>query len=291
LPDFPIVDAHVHLYDPTAINYPWMAGLPALNARHASGEYTAATKDAAVVESLVFIEVDAAEGAHLEEVRWIESLARDDSRLRAIAASMPLEKGSQAVEADLARFAQMPLARSVRRLIQGHVNEPGWCLRPDFVDGVKAVGRHGLGFELCIYHPQMSDVIELVGRCPEVRFILDHIGKPGIKDGLREPWWTDMRTLASLPNVVCKISGVITEADYRTWAYDDVAPYVGHAIECFGFDRVIFGSDWPVVNLAASFKAWVDVLDRVTAGSPESDLRKLYRDNAVAWYRLGVAEP
>jgi L-fuconolactonase len=286
LPDFPIVDAHVHLYDPGAISYPWMADSPALDALHASSEYTAATKDAAVVESLVFIEVDAAAGAHLDEARWVEALGKTDGRVRAMVASMPLEAGASTVEADIETFAKMPLARGVRRLIQGHVDEPGWCLRPDFVEGVRAVGRAGLHFELCIYHPQMSDIIELVRRCPEVSFILDHIGKPGIKDGLREPWWSEMQTLAAQPNVVCKISGVITEADRRAWTYDQVAPYVTRAIECFGFDRVMFGSDWPVVNLAGSYKAWIEVLDRVTAGAASSDLRKLYRDNAIAWYRL-----
>jgi L-fuconolactonase len=202
---------------------------------------------------------------------------------------MPLEQGGAAVAPDLASFAAMPLARGVRRLIQSHVGEPGWCLRPDFVEGVRAVGRAGLHFELCVYHPQMGDIIELVSTCPDVRFILDHIGKPDIRDGLREPWWSEIRTLARLPNVVCKISGVITEADHRTWTYDEVAPYIAHAIGCFGFDRVIFGSDWPVVNLAGSYKAWVDVLDRVTAGSTAQELQKLYSDNARAWYRLNGA--
>ena len=286
MPDFPIVDAHVHLYDPGALSYPWMAGLPALNALHASSEYSAATSGVAAVESLVFIEVDAAAGAHLDEARWVEALGKTDPRVRAIVASMPLEQGAKAVEADIAAFAKMPLARGVRRLIQGHVDEPGWAVRPAFVEGVKAVGRAGLHFELCIYHPQMSDIIELVRRCPDVRFILDHIGKPGIKDSLREPWWSEMATLASLPNVVCKISGVITEADRQAWTYDQVAPYIGRAIDCFGFDRVLFGSDWPVVNLAGSYKAWIEVLDRVTANASSSDLRKLYRDNAIAWYRL-----
>ena len=89
-------------------------------------------------------------------------------------------------------------------------------------------------------------------RCPEVSFILDHIGKPGIKAGIREPWWSQMQELAELPNVICKISGVVTEADHKTWTYDQVAPYVARAIECFGFDRVAFGGDWPVSELATA---------------------------------------
>ena len=284
MPDFPLVDAHVHLYDPGAIDHPWMKDEPRLDSPHGSAEYSAAIGDVAV-DKLVFVEVDVAPGRHLEEAVWVEAAARSDDRIGAIVASMPLETGA-AAEPDIAAFARMPLARAVRRLIQGHVDEPGWCLRPDFVDGVRLLAKYDLGFEICIVHPQMDDAIELVTRCPEVNFILDHIGKPGIKDGLREPWGSRMRELARLPNVVCKLSGVVTEADHKTWTYEKIAPYVAHAIECFGFDRVAFGGDWPVMELATRYPDWVAIVDRVTAGASEAELRKLYRDTAIAFYRL-----
>jgi L-fuconolactonase len=284
VPDFPIVDTHVHLYDPAAISFPWMADFPTLNVRHLSDEFSAAIAPV-VVDKLVFVEVDAGPGLHLAEAGWVEALAKSDKRIAAIVASMPLEQGA-AIEPDIAKFAKMPLARGVRRLIQGHANEPGWCLRPAFVEGVHAVARHGLGFEICIYHPQMDDAIDLVRRCPEVSFVLDHIGKPGIRDGLMEPWKTGMRTLSGLPNVVCKLSGAITEADHGNWSYDHIAPYMSHAIDCFGFGRVMYGGDWPVLSLAARYPEWVAAVDRVTAGASGSDLRRLYRDNAIAHYRL-----
>ena len=284
MPDFPIVDAHVHLYDPSALDYPWMRDEPQLNSLHSSAEYTAALGGVAI-EKLVFVEVDVAAGRHLDEVVWVEAAARRDHRVGAMVASMPLEKGG-AAEPDIAAFAAMPLARGVRRLIQGHVAEPGWCLRPAFVEGVRLLAKYDLAFEICIFHPQLDDAIELVRRCPDVRFILDHIGKPGIRDSLREPWWGQMRALAGLPNVVCKISGVVTEADHRSWTYDQVAPYVAHAIDCFGFDRVLFGGDWPVMELATRYAEWVATIDRVTAGASPNDLRKLYRDNAIGFYRM-----
>lgn len=284
MPDFPLIDAHVHLYDPEAIAYPWMAGEPVLNSRHGSAEYTAAS-GVGVVDKLVFVEVAAGGGQEIAEVDWVEDLARTDSRIQAIVGSVPLEKGEVAM-ADLDAFARRELARGVRRLIEGHVDQPGWCLRPEFVLGVQEVGRRGLPFEICIRHPQMADAIELVRRCPGVTFMLDHIGKPGIRAGLREPWWSQMRELASFTNVACKISGVVTEADRAAWTYDQVAPYIAHAIDCFGFDRVVFGGDWPVMELATHYRDWVAVVDRVTAGVPEADLRKLYRDNAIRHYRL-----
>ena len=284
MPDFPLIDTHVHLYDASTISYPWMTGLPTLNMPHRSAEFTKAIGDVAV-DKLIFVEVDAAPGQNLAEVRWVADAARQDSRIQGMVASIPLEQGS-VVEAEIAEFARMPLARDVRRLIQGHVNEPGWCLRPAFLEGVGLVGKYDLGFEIGIKHPQTKDAIELVRRFPQMRFVLDHIGKPGIKDGLREPWWTDIRTLAALPNIICKVSGVVTEADHEAWTYDQVAPYVAHAIDCFGFDRVVFGGDWPVMDLATRYPDWVAMVDRITEGASGAELRKLYRDNAIRHYRL-----
>lgn len=284
MPDFPIIDTHVHLYDASAISYPWMVGRPTLNTPHRSTEFTTAIGRVAV-DKLIFVEVDAAPGQNLAEVRWVAEAAKRDSRIQGMVASIPLEQG-KAVEAEIAEFARMPLARDVRRLIQGHVDEPGWCLRPAFVEGVGLVGKYDLGFEIGIKHLQLKDAIELVRRFPAMRFVLDHIGKPGIEDGLREPWWTDIRALAALPNVICKVSGVVTEADNETWTYDLVAPYIAHAIDCFGFDRIVFGGDWPVMELATRYPDWVAMVDRITEGASAADLRKLYRDNAIRHYRL-----
>jgi L-fuconolactonase len=285
VPNFSIIDAHVHLYDPGAIRFPWMDGVSKLNAPHGLAEYTRLTEGVAV-EGLVFVEVDAGDDQHLDEACWVEEHGRADPRLRAIVASMPLEKGSSAVAADLAAFARLPHARGVRRLIQGHADEPGWALRAPFVEAVRSLATHRLSFDLCIRHGQLAEVTQLVRLCPDVRFVLDHIGKPGIQAGLLEPWRTELRALAAEPNVTCKISGVVTEADHAAWTYDQAAPYIAHAIECFGFDRVMFGGDWPVSELATSYRRWVEVVDRVTAGASQDDLRKLYRETATAFYRL-----
>jgi len=284
MPEFPIVDAHVHFYDPGAVAYPWMREVPALNVPHLPADYDRRTGSVAV-EGMVFVEVDAAPGRNLDEARWVERLAGSEPRLRGIVACVPLEQGV-AIEPQLAALAEIGMARGVRRLLQGHVGEPGWALRAPFVAAVRLLPRYRLSFDLCIFHPQLAEVTELVRRCPEVDFVLDHIGKPGIRDGLTEPWRANMRALARLPNVVCKVSGVITEADHATWTEAEAVPYLAHAIDCFGFDRVMFGGDWPVVELAGSYRRWVDMLDVVVAGASLAERRKLYCDNAIAFYRL-----
>jgi L-fuconolactonase len=265
--------------------FPGMAGVPKLNAPHGLAEFARSIEGVAV-EGLVFVEVDAAPGRHLDEARWVEAHCGSDPRLRGIVASMPLEHGPAAVEADIATFAQLPHARGVRRLLERHDEEPGWALREPFVEAVQLLARYDLPFDLCLRHGQLPEATELVRRCPEVRFVVDHIAKPGIRAGVQEPWRTQMRELAAEPNVVCKISGVATEADHALWTYDQVAPYVAHAIDCFGFGRAMFGGDWPVSELATRYRRWVETVDQVTAGTSETDLRKLYRDVAIDFYRL-----
>jgi L-fuconolactonase len=143
-----------------------------------------------------------------------------------------------------------------------------------------------LSFDICIFHHQLPNTLEMVRRCPEVSFILDHIAKPGIKAGLAEPWRRQVRELAALPNVVCKLSGVTTEADHANWTREQLRPYIDHVIDCFGFDRIMYGGDWPVSELAGKYTDWVNVLDWATEGCSSAEKRKLFRDNAIRAYRL-----
>jgi L-fuconolactonase len=284
VPDFPIIDAHVHLFDPANLPYAWLDGVPAIKKAHLPADFDRLTAPVKV-DGLVFVEVDVDDPRYLDEARWVETLAESDRRVRALVAGMPLEQGV-AIEPDIAEYAKLPHARGVRRLMQKHADEPGWSLHPYFIAALKLLPKYGLSFDLCIFHNQMAETIKLVEQCPDVSFMLDHIGKPGIREGLTQPWRSEMRDLAALPNVECKISGVVTEADHKSWTYDQVAPYVAHAIETFGFDRVAFGGDWPVSELATRYADWVAVVDRVIAGASEAEQRKLYRDNAIRFYRM-----
>jgi L-fuconolactonase len=284
MPDFPIVDAHVHLYDPGVVTFPWMKSVPKLDRAHLPADYWRSTAGVEV-EAFVFVEVDAAPDQHLREAAWVQAQSAAEPRLRGMVASIPLEKGDAARE-DLDAYAQLTIARGARRLIERHANQPGWSLADAFVAGLRLLPEYGFTFDLCLYHQQLAEVTELCRRCPEVSFVIDHIAKPGIRAGLTEPWRRQMREIARLPNVACKISGVVTEADHAYWQPADVSPYIEHAIDCFGFDRVMFGGDWPVSELAASYRRWVDVVDMVVAGAADADRRKLYRDNAIAFYRL-----
>ena len=184
--DFPIVDAHVHLVDLARLGYSWMASVPALNRDWTPDDLTARAKPYEI-GGYVFVEVDVDAPQYLDEAMWADGLARSDPRLKAVVAALPLELGPAAVEPELERLATLGTVRGVRRLIQDRP-DPEFMLRPAFVAAVKLLPAYGLTFDLCIKHPQFANTIELVRRCPEVAFVLDHLGKPGIAAGLIDPW-------------------------------------------------------------------------------------------------------
>ena len=230
---FPIIDSHVHLYDPRLISYPWMAGEPELNKTHSPADFTMACGPIQV-DGIIFVEVDAAPSDRLKEAEWVTDLAGQDGRIKAIVAAAPLELG-EAAGPDLERLATLPLVRGIRRLIQSEP-DPEFCLRPDFVAGVKLLAAYDLSFDLCVYHHQLGSALELVRRCPEIRFVLDHVGKPGIRTGWMDPWRSHIRELSALPNVWCKLSGMATEANHEAWTHEDLRPYIDHVVESFGFE-------------------------------------------------------
>jgi L-fuconolactonase len=284
MPNFPIVDAHVHLWDPGRQRVPWMDNSTFLRRKAGLAEYDEATAGIAV-EGLVYLEIDIAPVYALPEAQAVARLAEQDPRILGIVAFAPLEFG------ELARWyleelvAIGPKIKGVRRLTQGEP-DPNFCLQPGFVEATRMLPEFGLSCDLCCYYVQLGQTVELVRRCPETSFILDHIGKPNIRGGEREPWMTQMRELAALPNAVCKISGATTEAHHDRWTIEDIKPYVLHALDVFGEDRVVFGSDWPVSTQATTYRRWVETIDELTHDWPETAKRKLWYENARRFYRL-----
>ncbi|MBD1599167.1 amidohydrolase family protein [Pseudomonas typographi] len=283
MPSFALVDAHVHYYDPSQLNYPWLDNVPAIKGTYLPADFAAATEGIAI-DKQVFVEVDVAPGQELAEARFVQGLARSDRRIQGIVASAAIERGAW-VNDELDRLGEVALLKGVRRLIQYH-EAVDYCLQPAFVEGVQQLGRRGLSFDICIRHQQLASATELVRRCPDVQFVLDHIAKPGIANGVRHPWWEEIKTIAQLPNVVCKVTGVITEADPLHWTLCDIRPYIDHTLDCFGLGRALFASDWPVINLAGAYRPWVAVMDELLSGCSASELQQFYRDTAIATYRL-----
>lgn len=281
-----IIDTHVHLWDPGVLDYPWLDGIPLLNRPHLLGDFYI-EREGIRVQKMVFVECTGAmtDESSRREVDWVHSIASEEARISGIVAHASLEIGEAASD-HLTWLASQPLVKGVRRLIQGE-QEADFCLQPGFVEGVRLLALHDFSFDACIYHHQMPSLIRLVDRCPGVQFVLDHLGKPAIREGQLDPWRSHLRELASLPNVVCKISGALTEADHEAWTAEEVIPFLEYAIEQFGADRIMFGGDWPVIRLAGTWPVWVDLVLAASGRLSPDDQEKFFCTNAERIYRMG----
>jgi L-fuconolactonase len=281
---FPIVDTHLHVWDPNRIRYPWLPNVPLLNKPYLLADYNRACAPV-TVERMVFLQCEADFALYQEEADWVSSLAKADPRIQGIVPWAPLEKGDAAQPA-LEKLTSDPLVKGIRRIIQFEPDVK-FCLQPDFIKGVQLLARFDLHFEICIKgDEQFANTIALVRQCPQVRFLLNHIGKPFIKERIVEPWKTHLNTLAKLPNTWCKMSGLVTEADFNNWTSADLQPYIDAVIGAFGWDRVMFGGDWPVAVQATDYPRWVATLENGLRGASQPQLKKMFHDNAVSFYRL-----
>jgi L-fuconolactonase len=277
---FAFIDTHVHFWDQQVLPYPWLVEVPKIAGRHTPAELRAETEEN-FPEKIVFVECGA---PWLDEVKWVSQLAAAEPRIAGIVGKCMVNEGTATV-ANLAELQRHPLVRGVRHLVQ-HEPDPDYCARPEFIAGVRAVGAAGLSFDLCCFHHQMPAVVRLVRACPDTRFILDHFGKPGIRARLLDPWRAHLAELAALPNVDCKLSGLITEADHAAWQAADLRPYVDHALATFGPGRLLFGGDWPVAKLAGSYPRWLDTARALVAHLPAAEQDAIFRRNALRVYRL-----
>jgi L-fuconolactonase len=271
-----MIDSHLHLWDPAVINYPWLTDVPAL--RRA---FLLTDLDPGDIGGFIVVEAGSRDGA--TELDWIASLARESTLIRGVVANVPLEHGP-AAEVLLRRAAAHPLTVGIRRNLQDE--STGFMLAGAMLAGVRMLALHQLPFDACIRRHQMHELIALVDHCPEVTFVLDHLGKPDIAQRRYQPWAEDLAALARRPNVVAKLSGLTTEADHERWRDADVAAYLRHAVDCFGPHRCMFGSDWPVATLATTYRRWVDVVLDVTADLADSERAAIFTTTATRVYRL-----
>ncbi len=282
LDDLPIVDTHLHLWDPKRLRYAWLDGCSELNRPFSVDDFVAATVGLRV-ERAIFVQADCDPAHYRDEVGWVASLAAIEPRIGGIVSFAPLEKGDDAGP-EIVDLGGRQAVCGVRRLLQNEAD--GFCLKPAFIAGVRLLAEHELNFDICIKHHQLDQVIELIDRCPGVRFVLDHAAKPDIRGGQMDPWKDRISQLAQRPDTWCKLSGLVTEADLKAWKPADLQPYIEHVVACFGVERVMFGSDWPVALLASGYHRWVETLRGALSALPTREVRKIFRDNALACYRL-----
>ncbi|WP_130346105.1 amidohydrolase family protein [Herbihabitans rhizosphaerae] len=271
-----MVDAHHHLWDPSVREYPWMAGdaLVPIRRRYAVDDLRAVIAGTQVRATVLVQTVSST----AETVEFLE-VASDSGGLVAGVVGW----------ADLTA-PELPddrLLVGVRHQVEDEP-DPDWLLRADVLRGLRALGERGLVYDLLVRAPQRPAALRVTGELDDVAFVLDHAGKPGIAAGEWEPWASWLAGMAARENVVCKLSGLITEADWATWGVATLRPYVEHVLEVFGPDRVLFGSDWPVCELAGSYADVLDATARVLTGLSADEQANVLGRNAIRVYGLSV---
>ena len=219
----------------------------------------------------------------VEETHWLLELASAAPFIYGIVGWVDLQ--SNQLHSQLQRLTKEPRLVGVRHIVQSEPDE-NFLLQPKFLRGMSVLGEFDLAYDILIYPRHLPVAVRFVERFARQRFVLDHVAKPPIKDGLLDPWTDGIRRLADFPNVFCKLSGLMTEANWNHWTMTDLTPYLDIAFECFGPDRLMFGSDWPVCCLAASYSRTVEVLEKYLVSHTAGVSEKVFGANAHRFYKL-----
>ena len=283
----PAIDSHHHFWDPERGDYPWMTG-PVLPIRRVfTPEDMAPLLAPAGVQKTVLVQT----WSSLEESYEFLALAEATDFVVGVVAWVDL------TAPDVGRtLDDLMAARGGKWLVgirhQVHDEaDPGWLARSDVRRGLREVAARGLVYDLLIRPRELAVSLETVMALPELRFVIDHIAKPEIAKAGFGRWSALMRPFATTPNVWCKLSGMVTEADWARWSPTDIRPYIDEVLRIFGPARCMMGTDWPVSLLASDYKRTVDLVRNVIAKLPEADQQSILWNSAVTAYRLNVTQP
>lgn len=298
----PIIDTHQHLWDLTKFKLPWISSAPELARSYVTKDYLAEVAGLNFVKA-VYMEVDVDPSQQVAEAEHLIELSKHKENVT-VAAVISGRPASDAFAPYIKRLKQFPAIKGVRQVLHVPETPAGFCLKPEFVAGVKLLGELGLSFDACMRPTELSDTAKLADACPGTRIIIDHCGngdplafapaQKKVAAGAKadepshkaDPWRRDIEALAKRPNTICKISGIVARAPKGNWDAGDLAPIVNHCLDTFGPDRVVFGSDWPVCTLRASIRQWVAALLEIISSRPIADQAKLLSENADRLYAL-----
>lgn len=273
------LDAHQHFWSYDAAQYPW---IPPGSPLHRSWlpDDLAALQRPLGFDGSIAVQARQVVG----ESDWLLGLADKHANVKGVVGWVDLR--SDRVEADLARLAAHPKFVGVRHVVQEEPDDD-FMLGKDFQRGIAKLRAHGLTYDILIYPKQLEAAIRLAENFPQQPFVLDHLAKPHIKDGALEPWKSQLRRLAKFPNVHCKVSGMLTEADHKAWRAEQFRPYLDTVFEAFGPARLMYGSDWPVCLFAGSYEQAFRLVDDYARGLTDAERAGLFGGNCSRFYFAG----
>jgi L-fuconolactonase len=277
--DFQIVDSHQHFWQVGRFDYPWMK--PELGVLYR--DYLPPELGPLLATTGVFKTVLVQASNTLDETRWLLSLATDYPFIAGVVGWIDLAGDDAAAELD--EFADHPKFKGVRHLVESEPAED-WLVQPKVLRGLRTLAGRGFSYDLLVHTRHLKYASRIAQELPELRLVVDHLAKPPIASREIEDWSREFRKFADCPNVSCKLSGLVTEADWHHWTQQDLRPFVDKALECFGPKRLMFGSDWPVCLLAATYEQVVESQQSLLAELSHEDHKRIFAENAEDFYRL-----
>ncbi len=273
------IDSHHHFWNYNPEEYGWIGDHMTKLRRDFSPEVLLPEIKQADIDGVVSVQASQT----LEETDFLNDYAKENAFIKGVVGWVPF--ANPGVEAHIERFAAEPKIVGMRHVVQDEPDD-NFILGQAFNEGITRLKDHGLVYDILIYERQLGPSLEFVDRHPNQVFVLDHIAKPRICDGLLDPWKENMLELAKRENVYCKLSGVATEADWQNWTEDQLLPYLEVSLAAFSPARMMFGSDWPVALLAIDYKQWVDIVSRFTSTLTDSEQALVWGQVAMEAYGL-----
>jgi len=277
------IDSHQHFWRYDAVRDAWITEAMAVLQRDFLPEHLTAELMANGMDASVAVQADQSE----TETMFLLDFAKKNERIAGVVGWVDLRSPNLAER--LEYFSHFPKLRGFRHIAQAEPDDR-FLVREDFVRGVAQLRTFGFTYDILVYPKQLPAAIELVTRLPEQRFVIDHLAKPEIKSRKTEPWATYMRKIAQHQNVFCKVSGLVTEGDWKHWKPDDFRPYLDVLFDAFGPDRLMFGSDWPVCLLAGTYRQVKQLVETYVKDFSQADREKIFGGNAALFYGLKSAK-
>jgi L-fuconolactonase len=274
-----IVDSHQHFWDLDRFHYYWMTSQVGALCRNFLPSELKPILDQECVNRTVVIQAHQS----LEEAGWLLNLASAHEFIGGVVAWADLTSSSLGKTLD--ELQLHPKFKGIRHPIEDESDDE-WMLREDVIRGFAELECRGIPYDLLVWPQHLKYIPALRERCPRLKLVIDHLANPPIGQGIIEDWARDLEIVANLPNIFCKLSGILTQANPTRWTPDDLRPYVTHVVQIFGYDRLMFGTDWPVCTLVGSYSQVVGVLSEVLRGIPEESASRVWGGTAAEFYQL-----
>ncbi len=272
------IDAHQHFWHYDPVEFDWIDDtMRAIRKDFLPGKLEAAMT-AAGIDGCVSVQARQS----TEETDWLLELAERNAFIRAVVGWLPL--AAEDIQAQLEKYSHDPKLKGLRHVVQGEAD--GFLDGEAFNQGIRALKAYDLTYDILIVERQLLEAIRFVDRHPEQTFVLDHIAKPRIRENLLSPWRKNITELALRENVFCKISGLVTEADHKQWTAEQLYPFLDTALENFGPQRLMFGSDWPVCLVATKYSAWAELVRAYTSHLSAEEQADIFGGTACRAYRI-----